>query len=122
MYAELPVDLDSLKTYVKRVSLFSNKRMNLINMCFTYNNLDIRSQNADHEIGAARLPINYQDEKGNRDINLNADFVKDFLNAIETPQVVFCFAPPYTNTMLRPNIEINELGIRVRYLVSHISV
>ena len=119
---ELPVDLDSLKTYVKRVSLFSNKLMNLINMCFTYNNLDIRSQNADHEIGAARLPINYQDEKGNRDINLNADFVKDFLNAIETPQVVFCFAPPYTNTMLRPNIEINELGIRVRYLVSHISV
>ncbi len=119
---ELAIDLETIKTYVKRVSLFSNKRMNLINLNFTYNQLDIRSQNADHEIGAARLPINYQDETGHREINLNADYVKDFLNALDTPQVVFCFAPPYANTMIRPNVEINDMGIRVRYLVSHISV
>ena len=119
---ELAVPLDLLKTYVKRVSLFSNKRLNLINLLFTHNTLTLFSQNSEHELGSAKIGIDYPDTEGHRESNLNADFLKEFLNAIDTEQVVFGFAPPYSNTMLRPINEVNDLGIRARYVVSHIVV
>lgn len=117
---EVVINVEELKTYVKRVSFFSNKRLGLINLVFSQNSLGLHSQNSDHEIAAARLDIPFDDD--HREINLNADYLLNFLSAIEAPEVVFCFAPPYNNTLLRPVNEINEMGIRVRYVVSHIMV
>ena len=121
-YPEIAVSLADLKTYVRRVSLFSNKRMNHINLTFTQNKLDLFSQNSEHEVGKASLEIDFPDPEGFREINLNADYLKDFLQAIDTTEVVFGFAPPYQNTLLRPREEVNEMGVRLRYVVSHIMV
>lgn len=118
---EVSVNLEQLKTYVKRISLFSNKRLNMINLTFTNNNLALYSQNSEHEVGKADIEINYPTEL-RREANLNCDFVKEFLNAIDTEDVIFGFAPPYNNTMLRPRYETNEDGLRLRYVVSHIMV
>ena len=117
---EISVNVEELKIYTKRVSYFSNKRINLINLVFAQNSLGLHCQNSDHEIAAARLTMPYDEEQ--REINLNSDYLKDFLNAIDSPEVYFCFAPPYNNTLLRPSEEVNEMGIRTRYVVSHIVV
>lgn len=122
LQSEVSVDLAQLKTYVKRVSGFSNKRLNNINFSFTKGKLSIFAQNLEREIGSAELESDYQLDGEARQVNLNADFMKEFLNAIDTPQVVFGFSPPYANTLLRPSGESNELGIQIRYVVSHIVV
>ena len=119
---EVRVELSNLKTYVNRVALFSNKRFNHINLTFEYNSLGIHSQNSDHEIGSAHIPIDFPEQDAHREVNLNSDYLKEFLGAIETDNVVFGFSPPYNNTMIRPDEEINEMGVRVRYVVSHIVV
>lgn len=119
---EIPVPLNDLKQRVKSVSLFSNKRMNHINLSFTENKLTLFSQNSDHEIGQTEISIDFPEQDSSREINLNADYLKDFLNALEGEEVVFGFAPPYQNTLLRPKDEYNEQGIRIRYVVSHIMV
>ncbi len=119
---ELSVDLATLKTHVKRVALFSNKRLNHINLTFTENKLDLFSQNSEHEIGSAHIAIDYPDPEGHREINLNADYLKDFLNAIDTTEVVFGFAPPYQNTLIRPRDNGNDMDVTVKYVVSHIMV
>lgn len=121
LQTEVNVELDSLKRYVKRLSGFTNKRLNNINFTFSQGKLTLFAQNLEREIGSAELISDYNlpDE---RQINLNADFMKDFLNAIDSPSVIFGFAPPYSNTQLRPNIEDEELGIKIRYVVSHIVV
>ncbi len=119
---ELHVPLEELKNDVRRVSLFSNKRLNHINLTFTYNKLQLFSQNSDHEIGRAVIDIDYPEQDGYREINLNAEYLKDFLNAIDTSDVVFGFSPPYQNTLIRQRDEWNENGVRVRYVVSHIMV
>lgn len=119
---EIPVSLEELKQRVKVVSLFSNKRMNHINLTFSKDKLTLFSQNSDHEVGKAEIPIDFDDQGIPREINLNADYLKDFLNVLEGKEVVFGFAPPYQNTLLRPTQEHNEQGIRIRYVVSHIMV
>lgn len=119
---EICVPLDELKQRVKVVSLFSNKRMNHINLTFDENKLMLFSQNSDHEIGKSEINIDFPEKDDKREINLNADYLKDFLNALEGKEVVFGFAPPYQNTLLRPKDEYNEHGIRIRYVVSHIMV
>lgn len=121
LQTEVNVELDSLKRYVKRLSGFTNKRLNNINFTFSPGKLTLFAQNLEREIGSAELISDYT-VPNERQINLNADFMKDFLNAIDSPSVVFGFAPPYSNTQLRPNIENEELGIKVRYVVSHIVV
>lgn len=119
--ASIPVDLAQLKTYVKRVSLFSNKRLNVINFVFDNNNVAIHSQNSEHEVARANIAIDYQEGK-QREVNLNADLVKEFLNSLEAPMVIFGFAHPYTNTLLTPNVEDENLGVRIRYVISQIMV
>lgn len=124
---EIAVNLETLKTYVKRVASFSNKRLNSINLAFSGDRLRLFAQNVEREVGSAELPVDYlsgSPDNNDRptDVNLNVDFVKDFLNAIDSPRVVFGFAPPYSNTQMRPDVEFNEQGIRVRYVVSHIIV
>lgn len=117
---EISINVEEFKTYVKRVSIFSNKRVNMINLVFSQDSVGLHCQNSDHEIAAARVAIEPIDD--HREVNLNVDYLKDFLNAIDSPEVMFCFAPPYSNTLIRPKDEVNEMGIRVRYVVSHIVV
>ncbi|HIV54648.1 MAG TPA: DNA polymerase III subunit beta [Candidatus Anaerobiospirillum stercoravium] len=119
---ELHIPLEELKLNVKRVALFSNKRLNLVNFTFTHNLLTLNTQNSEHETGKAIIPIDYPDETGHRESNLNYDYVREILNATDTDEVVFCFAPPYSNTQIRPKDEVNEMGVRIRYVVSHIMV
>lgn len=121
LQSEASVDLELLKTYVKRVSGFSNKRLNNINFSFTQGKLSIFAQNLELEIGSAELASDFQEPEP-REVNLNADFMKEFLGAMDTPKIVFGFSPPYANTLLRPEPESNDLGIQVRYIVSHIVV
>lgn len=118
----IPVKNKKLATNVSRVAMFSNKRLNHVNLCFTTNNLSIYSQNSDHENGKADLPIDYSEKDAHLEVNLNADFLKDFFKAIDTEDVIFCFAPPYNNTLIKPQGDRDELGIRIRYVVSHIMV
>lgn len=122
LQSEATVNLELLKTYVKRVAGFSNKRLNNINFSFSKGKLSIFAQNLEREIGSAELESDYNLDGDVRQVNLNADFMKEFLNAIDAPQIVFGFAPPYANTLLRPSVESNDLGVRVRYIVSHIVV
>lgn len=119
---EVHVDLNELKNYVKRLSGFTNKRLNNINFTFRQGSLTLFAQNLEREIGSAALQSDYPYEDVERQINLNADFMKDFLNAIDGPVVAFGFAPPYSNTQLRPGVQDDELGVKVRYVVSHIVV
>lgn len=117
---EVPINLAEFKTYLKRVSIFSNKRVNMVNLVFADGYLKLHCQNSEHEIASASLQIAPIDDY--REVNLNSDYVLDFLNAIDTDEVVFGFAPPYNNTLIRPKEEVNEMGIRIKYVVSHIIV
>lgn len=119
---ELHIPLEELKRNVKRVALFSNKRLNLVNFTFTHNLLTLNTQNSEHETAKAVIHIDYPDESGHRESNLNYDYVREILNVTDTDEVVFCFAPPYNNTQIRPKDEVNEMGVRIRYVVSHIMV
>ncbi len=119
---ELHIPLEELKTNVKRVALFSNKRLNLVNFTFTHNLLTLNTQNSEHETAKAIIHIDYPDETGHRESNLNYDYVREILNVTDTDEVVFGFSPPYTNTQIRPKDVVNEMGVRIRYVVSHIMV
>ena len=116
------IPLEELKTNVKRVALFSNKRLNLVNFTFTHNLLTLNTQNSEHETAKDIIHIDYPDETGHRESNLNYDYVREILNVTDTDEVVFGFAPPYTNTQIRPKDVVNEMGVRIRYVVSHIMV
>lgn len=119
---EVHVSLSDLKSSVRSVAFFSNKRMNHINLTFKNNQLELFSQNSDHEMGKSSLDVDFPDDQEPREINLNADYLKDFLNALDTPEVIFGFAPPYQNTLLRPTDDGNPHNVRLRYVVSHIVV
>ena len=119
---ELHIPLEELKRNVNRVALFSNKRLNLVNFTFTHNLLTLNTQNSEHETAKAIINIDYPDETGHRESNLNYDYVREILNATDTDEVVFGFSPPYSNTQIRPKDEVNEMGVRIRYVVSHIMV
>lgn len=112
-------ELDSL---VSRVAMFSNKRLNHVQLLFTTNNLHLMSQNSDSESGKADMFIEYSEPDFRMEINLNARFLRDFLRVIDTEQVFFGFAPPYSNTVIRPASERDEFGVRISYVVSHILV
>lgn len=119
---EVRVSLAELKNSVRSVAFFSNKRMNHINLTFKDNKLELFSQNSEHEVGRASLDIDFPEEQETQEINLNADYLKDFLNAIDTTDVIFGFAPPFQNTLLRPSEDDNVYNVKVRYVVSHIMV
>lgn len=122
---EVCVDTALFKESVYRVALCSNKRLNSINLTFKDNALRFYAENNEHETAMASVGISFNAESA-IETNLNADFLKAFVNAIDTPQLKLGLFNPYSTTLIMPRYqndsEYSELGVKARYLVSHIIV
>ena len=120
--SEVHVPTAELKDAVNRVALFSDKRLNKVTLTFEHNQLKLSAQNSDRETAQAVIDGLDFDPPAPMEDNLNADYVKSFLQAVNTPEVAFGFAPPYNNTQITEQNQWADIGVRLRYVVSHIMV
>ena len=120
--SEARVPTAELKDAVNRVALFSDKRLSKVALTFAHNQLTLQAQNSDRE--TARAVIDYLDFAPSKpvEVNLNADYVKAFLQNIATPEVVFGLTPENNNTQIAEHNQWADIGVRLRYVVSHIMI
>lgn len=120
--SEVRVPTAELKDAVNRVALFSDKRLSKVALTFAHNQLTLQAQNSDRE--TARAVIDYLDFAPSKpvEVNLNADYVKAFLQNIATPEVVFGLTPENNNTQIAERNQWADIGVRLRYVVSHIMI
>lgn len=119
---EVSIPASELKDAVNRVALFSDKRLSRVSLSFENNQLTLQAQNSDRE--TARAVIDNIDFAPSKpvEVNLNADYVKAFLQNIATPEVVFGITPENNNTQIAERNQWADIGVRLRYVVSHIMV
>ncbi len=120
--SEVRVPTAELKDAVNRVALFSDKRLSKVALTFAHNQLTLQAQNSDRE--TARAVIDCLDFAPSKpvEVNLNADYVKAFLQNIATPEVVFGLTPENNNTQIAERNQWADIGVRLRYVVSHIMI
>lgn len=117
---EASVKTQVLKTYLTRLSGFSNNRLHCVNFMFAKDALSLHAQNSSLDVGKASMPIVFERELPH-EVNLNIDFMKDFVNAVATENMRFGFHAPYANTLITPEVE-ESTAIKLKYVISHIVV
>lgn len=71
-----------LKQALKRISIFVNLKLRIINLYLTNNQLKINTSNFDQETAEEILKISYSNE--DMQISVNVDYLLDIINAIDT--------------------------------------
>lgn len=93
-------DRDRLSSAVRRVRLLSNERSKAVKFVMGHDQVEITSSTP--EIGEAHevLPVDYQG--GTMQICFNADYVDNFLNAVETEQIQLEFKDEMSQAVMKP--------------------
>lgn len=62
------------------------------------------------------------DAQSNIEISLNAQYVREVLGVIKTDNVLFCFSQPMIHVLIKPETEVNDLGVKASYIISKVVV
>lgn len=109
-----------LVSKIKIASSLSSKRINGVTFNFGNGEVVMHSENSEHEVSQARLPL--PDAVDNIEISLNAQYVRDVLTNIKCDNVLFCFTQPMIHVLIKPEVETNDFGIKASYIISKVVV
>lgn len=116
----ISIPKDTFTNLIKQVSVLSSKRVNGVTFTFGGGQVTLRSENSEHEVATASLAL--PDAQSNIEISLNAQYVREVLGVIKTENVLFCFSQPMIHVLIKPETEVNELGIKASYIISKVVV
>lgn len=96
----VPMNAERLAQAIRRAALMADERSHSVKFDFTKGKLNITSQSAD--VGESRevVPIDYDGD--NVAIGFNAQYLLDFLNALEADELFFDFKDEQSPALLRP--------------------
>ncbi|NLK85556.1 MAG: DNA polymerase III subunit beta [Aeromonadales bacterium] len=118
--SQISIPRDTFANLIKQVSVLSSKRVNGVTFNFGDGKVDLRSENSEHEVATATLPL--PEAQTPIEISLNAQYVRDVLSVIKSDNVVFCFSQPMVHVLIKPETEINDCGIKSSYIISKVVV
>lgn len=104
---------------IQQVSVLSSKRVNGVSFSFGNGKVDLRSENSEHEVATASLPL--PDAQTPIEISLNGQYVRDVLNVIKTDNVLFCFSQPMLNVLIKSDSSDNN-ELHASYIISKVVV
>ncbi len=104
---------------IQQVSVLSSKRVNSVAFSFGNGKVDLRTENSEHEVATASLPL--PDAQTPIEISLNGQYVRDVLNVIKTDNVLFCFSQPMLNVLIKSDSTENN-GMNACYIISKVVV
>ena len=109
---KIEFDRDRLSAAVRRVRLLSNERSKAVRFVMGQDQVDITSSTP--EIGEAHevLPVDYS--AGAMQICFNADYVDNFLGAVETEQVQLEFKDEMSQAVMKP---VGAEGYEYTYVI-----
>lgn len=117
---QLSIPREDFSNLIRQVSVLSSKRVNGVTFTFGNGKIDLRSENSEHEVATASLPL--PEAQTNIEISLNAQYLRDVLNVIKTDNVLFCFSQPIVHVMIKPDTDESNLGIKASYIISKVVV
>lgn len=118
----LSVEREALRQSISRVSVLSSKRINGVTLNFDKGILNLKTENAEHEVATDTIPLNYDGETF--EISLNASYVQDVLNSLSyAPEVCFLFqnVKSLANTMMQA-ATADESGVKTGYFIARVVV
>ena len=118
----LSVEREALRQSISRVSVLSSKRINGVTLNFDKGILNLKTENAEHEVATDTIPLNYDGEPF--EISLNASYVQDVLNSLSyAPEVCFLFqnVKSLANTMMQA-ATADESGVKTGYFIARVVV
>lgn len=116
----ISIPKDTFTNLIKQVSVLSSKRVNGVTFTFGGGQVTLRSENSEHEVATASLAL--PDAQSNIEISLNAQYVREVLGVIKTDNVLFCFSQPMIHVLIKPETEVNDLGVKASYIISKVVV
>jgi DNA polymerase III subunit beta len=105
-------DRDKLTSAVRRVALLSNERSRAVKFQLDAGQVEVTSSSPD--VGDAREVMMVEYDGPGVQICFNAQYVLDFLNAVETEQVVLEFKDEVSQAVMRP---VNPEGYDYLYVI-----
>ncbi len=118
--ASIKIPRQELCSYIKRVSVLSSKRVNGVTFTFNNNAVDLHCENSEHEVATAKMQLPYQGEQ--LEISLNSTYVVEILNIIDCNNVNFCFSSIMSGILIDPDLDVDDAGIKYRYIVSKVVI
>ena len=116
--ADNPVEIrfrrDEMAAAIRRVSLLASERSRAVRFAFGDGVVTVSSSNP--ELGEARESVAIEYQAENIEISFNAQYILDFLSAVETENVLFRIKDPASQGLLLPSGEELE-GARYQYVV-----
>lgn len=99
---------------IRRVSLLASERSRAVRFKFTAGEVTISSSNP--ELGEAVETVAVQYEGDELEVSFNAQYVLDFLSAVEGEEVVFRLKDPDSQGLLEPREQSSESS-RYKYVI-----
>ena len=97
---KIEFDRDRLTSAIKRVRLLSSERSQAVRMRLSDDIVEVRSESAEVGEAAEELTVNYGD--GEVEICFNAQYVLDFLAAVDTDTVVLELKDEMSQAVMHP--------------------
>lgn len=109
-----------LRSVISRVALLSSKRVNGVSFTFKDNDIHLQSENSEHEIATDSFAIEYSGKT--IELALNASYINEILNVINTEKVVFCFTKEVVSAVIKPVETEESPNLKLQYIVSKVVV
>jgi len=97
---KIEFDRDRLTSAIKRVRLLSSERSQAVKMRLSDNHVEVRSESAEVGEATEELAVNYSD--GEVEICFNAQYVLDFLAAVDADSVVLELKDEMSQALMHP--------------------
>lgn len=117
---QISIPKDLLSAEIRKVSVFSSKRVNGVNFNFSNERVTLCCENSEHDKAISFLEL--PGLNCNIDISLNAQYVREVLQVIKTENVLFCFSEPMIHVLIKPDNGDKETEIKTSYIISKIVV
>jgi len=111
---EIVFDKEPMAGAIRRVSLLASERSRAVRFKFTAGEATISSSNP--ELGEAVETVAVQYEGDELEVSFNAQYILDFLSAVEGEEVVFRLKDPASQGLLEPREPSNETS-RYKYVI-----
>jgi DNA polymerase-3 subunit beta len=110
---QLALNREELRGAIERVSQFSDERSRAIRVVFSAGEVKVHSSVSDTGESEESIPAAY--EGSQMEIGFNAQYLLDFVRAVDGEQVAFHFKDPHSAGELRPGGEGS--GYNYRYVI-----
>ena len=111
---EVSFEKEAMAGAIRRVSLLASERSRAIRFKFAPSEATVSSSNPELGEATERVAVQYEGEE--LEVSFNAQYILDFLSAVEGEKVLFRLKDPASQGLLEPGEETNETS-RYKYVI-----